>query len=128
MPSFQAPEGTPANRTENRIIHGDNLEALKSLLPEFEGKVKCIYIYIDLPYNTGNESCPACLGGVAQSTPLARRPGHQPVQQRLRHRRAQGKAQHQQAQVHRVFVGEQAHGEAAHGAHHLLHEAGHGGG
>ncbi len=51
--SFRAPEGTPANSTDNRIIHGDNLEALKSLLPEFEGKVKCIYI--DPPYNTGNE-------------------------------------------------------------------------
>ena len=35
------------------IIHGDNLEALKALLPEYEGKVKCIYI--DPPYNTGNE-------------------------------------------------------------------------
>jgi adenine-specific DNA-methyltransferase len=35
------------------IIHGDNLEALKSLLPEYEGRVKCIYI--DPPYNTGNE-------------------------------------------------------------------------
>jgi len=40
--------------SENKIIHGDNLEALKSLLPEYEGKVKCIYI--DPPYNTGNES------------------------------------------------------------------------
>ncbi len=38
--------------TENKIIHGDNLLALKALLPEFEGKVKCIYI--DPPYNTGN--------------------------------------------------------------------------
>ena len=38
--SFRAPEGTPANSTDNRIIHGDNLEALKSLLPEFEGMVK----------------------------------------------------------------------------------------
>ena len=37
----------------NKIIHGDNLEALKSLLPEYEGRVKCIYI--DPPYNTGNE-------------------------------------------------------------------------
>lgn len=37
----------------NKIIHGDNLEALKSLLPEYEAKVKCIYI--DPPYNTGNE-------------------------------------------------------------------------
>ena len=37
----------------NKIIHGDNLIALKSLLPLYEGKVKCIYI--DPPYNTGNE-------------------------------------------------------------------------
>lgn len=37
----------------NMIIHGDNLEALKSLLPEYEGRVDCIYI--DPPYNTGNE-------------------------------------------------------------------------
>lgn len=42
------------NDSGNKIIHGDNLEALKSLLPEYEGKVKCIYI--DPPYNTGNES------------------------------------------------------------------------
>ncbi len=40
-------------KSGNKIIHGDNLEALKSLLPEFEGKIKCIYI--DPPYNTGNE-------------------------------------------------------------------------
>ena len=39
--------------SSNKIIHGDNLEALKSLLPEYEGKIKCIYI--DPPYNTGNE-------------------------------------------------------------------------
>ncbi|MCP4161492.1 MAG: site-specific DNA-methyltransferase, partial [Deltaproteobacteria bacterium] len=39
--------------SQNKIIHGDNLEALKSLLPEYEGKIKCIYI--DPPYNTGNE-------------------------------------------------------------------------
>ena len=51
--TFAAPAGLPANTTDNRIIHGDNLEALKSLLPEFEGQVKCIYI--DPPYNTGNE-------------------------------------------------------------------------
>jgi adenine-specific DNA-methyltransferase len=38
---------------ENMVIHGDNLEALKSLLPKYEGKIKCIYI--DPPYNTGNE-------------------------------------------------------------------------
>jgi adenine-specific DNA-methyltransferase len=51
---FDAPTGSPANSTDNRIIHGDNLAALKSLLPEFEGKINCIYI--DPPYNTGNES------------------------------------------------------------------------
>ena len=42
-----------SKESENKIIHGDNLEALKSLLPEYEGKIKCIYI--DPPYNTGNE-------------------------------------------------------------------------
>ena len=41
------------NSSRNKIIHGDNLLALKSLLPEYEGRVKCIYI--DPPYNTGNE-------------------------------------------------------------------------
>ena len=39
--------------SDNMIIHGDNLSALKSLLPQYEGKIKCIYI--DPPYNTGNE-------------------------------------------------------------------------
>jgi adenine-specific DNA-methyltransferase len=38
---------------DNLIVHGDNLKALKSLLPYYHGKVKCIYI--DPPYNTGNE-------------------------------------------------------------------------
>ena len=38
---------------DNLIIHGDNLHALKALLPRYSGKVKCIYI--DPPYNTGNE-------------------------------------------------------------------------
>jgi adenine-specific DNA-methyltransferase len=32
--------------SENKIIHGDNLEALKSLLPEFEGRVNCIYMMV----------------------------------------------------------------------------------
>lgn len=41
------------NTDGNMIIHGDNLDALKALLPRFEGRVKCIYI--DPPYNTGNE-------------------------------------------------------------------------
>ena len=44
---------TEDNGSDNMIIHGDNLEALKSLLPQYEGRVKCIYI--DPPYNTGNE-------------------------------------------------------------------------
>lgn len=38
---------------QNLIIHGDNLHALKALLPNYAGRVKCIYI--DPPYNTGNE-------------------------------------------------------------------------
>ena len=37
----------------NMIIHGDNLSALKSLLPQYEGQIRCVYI--DPPYNTGNE-------------------------------------------------------------------------
>ncbi|MBQ7271898.1 MAG: site-specific DNA-methyltransferase, partial [Campylobacter sp.] len=41
-------------QSDNKIIHGDNLLALKSLMPEFGGKIKCIYI--DPPYNTGNEN------------------------------------------------------------------------
>lgn len=39
--------------SQNLIVHGDNLEALKALMPFYKGKVKCIYI--DPPYNTGNE-------------------------------------------------------------------------
>lgn len=39
--------------SNNMIIHGDNLIALKSLLPKFEGRVDLVYI--DPPYNTGNE-------------------------------------------------------------------------
>jgi adenine-specific DNA-methyltransferase len=38
----------------NLIVQGDNLLALKALLPYYAGKVKCIYI--DPPYNTGNEN------------------------------------------------------------------------
>ena len=49
----EAGQHTEDNGSENMIIHGDNLEALKALLPRYEGKVKCIYI--DPPYNTGNE-------------------------------------------------------------------------
>ena len=43
----------PAELDDNLIIHGDNLHALKALLPRYAGRVKCIYI--DPPYNTGNE-------------------------------------------------------------------------
>lgn len=38
----------------NMIIHGDNLSALKSLLPQYEGKIRCIYI--DPPYNTATKA------------------------------------------------------------------------
>ena len=37
----------------NLIIHGDNLHALKALLPKYAGEVDCVFI--DPPYNTGNE-------------------------------------------------------------------------
>ncbi len=44
----------PPSLDDNLIIHGDNLHALKALLPRYAGKIKCIYI--DPPYNTGNEN------------------------------------------------------------------------
>lgn len=45
--------GTPNNsEQDNLLIHGDNLIALRALLPFYRGKVKCIYI--DPPYNTGS--------------------------------------------------------------------------
>lgn len=47
------PSYTYGEDSGNMIIHGDNLSALKSLLPRYEGKIRCIYI--DPPYNTGNE-------------------------------------------------------------------------
>lgn len=50
--SVLAPKGKPS-LDDNLIIHGDNLLALKALLPSYSGRVKCIYI--DPPYNTGNE-------------------------------------------------------------------------
>lgn len=43
----------PVSFDGNLIIHGDNLHALKALLPLYAGKVDCIFI--DPPYNTGNE-------------------------------------------------------------------------
>ena len=45
--------GKKASLHDNLVIEGDNLAALKALLPTYHGKVKCIYI--DPPYNTGNE-------------------------------------------------------------------------
>jgi adenine-specific DNA-methyltransferase len=53
---FQAKKGDGTSTSlsaGNLIIEGDNLLALKSLLPQYAGKVKCIYI--DPPYNIGNE-------------------------------------------------------------------------
>jgi len=44
----------PPTLRDNAIIHGDNLLALKALLPTHAGKIKCVYI--DPPYNTGNEN------------------------------------------------------------------------
>ena len=43
----------PVDTDDNLIIQGDNLHALKALLPRYADRVKCIYI--DPPYNTGNE-------------------------------------------------------------------------
>ncbi len=49
----EVPElGHGDKNTDNMIVQGDNLEALKALLPFYAGQVKCIYI--DPPYNTGS--------------------------------------------------------------------------
>ena len=54
VPDFEKSHGdNPGQPDDNLIIHGDNLDALKALLPRYAGKVDCIYI--DPPYNTGNE-------------------------------------------------------------------------
>ena len=47
------PSGSGPSLDDNLIIHGDNLHALKALMPKYAGKVDVIYI--DPPYNTGNE-------------------------------------------------------------------------
>ena len=44
----------PAKGEGNIIVEGDNLTALKTLLPQYAGKIKCIYI--DPPYNTGDDN------------------------------------------------------------------------
>ena len=41
------------DKSENLLIEGDNLEALKALMPFYYGKIK--FVYIDPPYNTGKE-------------------------------------------------------------------------
>ena len=51
--SLNPPEPVEGRVDDNLIIHGDNLKALKALLPRYAGRVKCVYI--DPPYNTGNE-------------------------------------------------------------------------
>ena len=47
------PSAAGPSLDDNLIIQGDNLEALKALLPKYAGKVDCIFI--DPPYNTGKE-------------------------------------------------------------------------
>ena len=53
---INTPNTTPDAHSpdHNLIIHGDNLHALKALTPRYAGRVNCIYI--DPPYNTGNEN------------------------------------------------------------------------
>ena len=52
--SVSGTDGSDGLPDGNLIIHGDNLHALKALLPRYAGSIKCIYI--DPPYNTGNEN------------------------------------------------------------------------
>ncbi len=54
IPNEEASLTDKVSLNDNLIIHGDNLIALKALMPSYQGRVKCIYI--DPPYNTGNES------------------------------------------------------------------------
>jgi adenine-specific DNA-methyltransferase len=54
VPEKKLSVGQKVSLHDNLIIHGDNLVALKSLLPTYAGKIDCIYI--DPPYNTGNEN------------------------------------------------------------------------
>ena len=70
------PVGNPPSLDENLIIHGDNLHALKALIPKYAGKVKCVYI--DPPYNTGNEgwvyndnvNSPMMQGWLSKNSPI----------------------------------------------------------
>ena len=55
VPDARKSHGDAADSPDdNLIIHGDNLHALKALLPRYAGRVDCVYI--DPPYNTGNEN------------------------------------------------------------------------
>jgi len=53
VPDLSSGQGQEMAGDGNLIVQGDNLSALKALLPRYAGQVKCIYI--DPPYNTGNE-------------------------------------------------------------------------
>ncbi len=53
-PLVAHPDKSISDESENLIIHGDNLHALKALLPRYAGRVDCIYI--DPPYNTGEQT------------------------------------------------------------------------
>jgi adenine-specific DNA-methyltransferase len=53
LPNREASLTDQVSLNDNLVVHGDNLLALKALLPNFAGRVKCVYI--DPPYNTGNE-------------------------------------------------------------------------
>ena len=53
VPALSCVPANGAGDSGNLIVQGDNLHALKALLPRYAGRVKCIYI--DPPYNTGNE-------------------------------------------------------------------------
>ncbi len=53
-PLIAQPDKSIGEDSGNLIIHGDNLHALKALLPRYAGKVDCVFI--DPPYNTGNEN------------------------------------------------------------------------
>ena len=75
-PGAASADGAAPPPDGNLIIHGDNLLALKSLLPRYEGRVNCIYI--DPPYNTGNEgwvyndkvNSPLMRGWLAENGPV----------------------------------------------------------
>ena len=52
--SYVSSQTSKPSLDDHLMIHGDNLHALKALIPHYGGKIKCIYI--DPPYNTGNEN------------------------------------------------------------------------